>query len=131
MSATATEGRPAGLDLAAYLAHQRWFAGKGRTWQVTGTMSVGTLREAGAGLPGVRVDVVQVTYDDGETETYQLPLASYPEPATHLVHALVGEEVDDAGSTWFVYDALHDKDSTGLWVEGIETGRTGPGFAFH
>ncbi|MGH8893452.1 MAG: maltokinase N-terminal cap-like domain-containing protein, partial [Actinomycetes bacterium] len=97
----------------------------GRTWQVTGTATVGRPSSA------VRIDTVTVAYDDGDTETYQLPLASYPEPATHLVHALVGEEVDDAGSTWFVYDALHDKDSTGLWVEGIETGRTGPGFAFH
>ncbi len=126
-----TEGHGGGLDLQAYLAHQRWFAGKGRSWQVTGATTVCTLRERGGDQPGVRIDVVGVSYDDGETETYQLPLSSYAEPAVHLAHALVGEEVDDEGWTWSVYDALHDKDSTAMWVEGIESERDGDGFAFH
>jgi maltokinase len=123
--------RPVGLDLAAYLGHQRWFAGKGRSWQVSGVTTVGHLREPGPDVAGVRIDVVQVTYDDGETETYQLPLASYPGPVAHLVHAFVGEELDASGAERFVYDALHDKDSTGLWVDGIERSTGGAGWAFH
>ncbi|HEX6935801.1 MAG TPA: aminoglycoside phosphotransferase [Actinomycetes bacterium] len=123
--------QPHGLDLETYLAHQRWFAGKGRKWSVTGRSTVGWLREPAPGTSGVRVEVVQVTYDDGETETYQLPLATYAEPAQHLAHAFLGEERDHAGAERFVYDALHDKDSTGLWINGIESNVTGPGVAFH
>jgi maltokinase len=126
----ATPG-PEGLDLAAYLAHQRWFAGKGRSWQVTAATTVGHLREPGPGVPGVRIDVAQVTYDDGETETYQLPLASYAEPQSHLDHAYVGEEPDGFGGVRFAYDALHDKECTGLWVHGIEHSTAGDGWAFH
>ena len=40
MSAPAVSGREP-LDLTSYLGHQRWFAGKGRAWQVTGTATVG------------------------------------------------------------------------------------------
>jgi maltokinase len=125
---------PAQLDrprIEEHLGSQRWFAGKGRAWTVTAVRTVARLREQSADASGVRIDLVQVTYDDGETETYQLPLATYPEPAEHLVHAFVGEEDDGAGGTRFVYDALQDKESTALWVEGIATDRTGPGFAFH
>jgi len=126
----ATPGRH-GLDVAHYLANQRWFAGKGRTWQVTGTRTIGVLRERAPGVAGVRIDVVQVTYDDGETETYQLPLATYDQPAPHLAHAFVGEESDADGVTRHAYDALQDKDSTGLWVDGIRREQTRPGLAFH
>jgi maltokinase len=127
---SATPGA-SGLQLADYLGHQRWFAGKGRSWQVTGSSTLGRLREVSPGVSGVRVDVVQVTYDDGDTETYQLPLASYDQPADHLSHAFVGEETGPDGSTHFVYDALHDKESTGLWVEGIADERSVPGLTFH
>jgi maltokinase len=117
--------------LAAHLAHQRWFAGKGRAWSVTDVRTVAELRAPGTDAPGVRIDLVQVTYDDGGTETYQQPLASYAADVEHLSHAFVGTEDDGAGGTRWLYDALHDKDCTGLWVEGIATGRVGPGFAFH
>jgi len=129
---TGSTGEPAaGLDLAAYLGHQRWFAGKGRSWQVTGVATIGHLREAGQEVPAVRIDVVQVTYDDGETETYQLPLCVYPETAPQLAHAFVGEEHGPDGTSRFVYDALHDKDATGLWVQGIRDDASGPGWSFH
>jgi maltokinase len=120
-----------GVDLEGHIGHQRWFAGKGRFWSVTAAQTVASLREPTAERSGVRIDIVQVTYDDGETETYQLPLASYAEPAAQLAHAFVGEEEDADGRTWYVYDALHDKESTGLWIEGIAADRTGDGFAFH
>ena len=125
---------PAQLDrprIEAHLGNQRWFAGKGRAWSVTDIRTVARLREQEAAVSGVRIDLVQVSYDDGETETYQLPLATYPRAAEHLSHAFVGEEDDGAGGTRFVYDALQDKESTGLWVDGIASGRTGDGFAFH
>jgi maltokinase len=117
--------------LARHLATQRWFAGKGRSWSVTDVRTVAQLREPRPDGPGVRIDLVQVTYDDGGTETYQQPLASYPGEADHLSHAFVGLEEDGDGGRRWLYDALHDKDSTGLWVEGVATGRAGDGFVFH
>ena len=116
---------PDRLDLTGYLGHQRWFAGKGRAWQVQATATVGALS------PGVRIDTVSVAYDDGETETYQLPLAVYDEPQEHLVHAYVGEEIDDDGRRRHLYDALQDKDATVHWFQGIAGDRSVPGLAFH
>ena len=70
MSASDQPGTHGRVDLTGYLGHQRWFAGKGRAWQVTGVATVGEL------APGVRIDTVTIAYDDGETETYQLPLSA-------------------------------------------------------
>ncbi len=131
MSAPAGPGDLGGrehLDLTSYLANQRWFAGKGRTWQVTGTETVGRL--SGSGLPEVRIDVVTVAYDDGETETYQLPLAGYPDVQEHLAHAYLGEETDAAGGHRHLYDALHDKEATVHWIAGVAGDLTVPGLAF-
>ena len=105
-----------------FLAQQRWFAGKSRAWIVTDVTTVGWLREQ---FPAVQLVLVTVSYDDGDTETYQLPLVQYPEPADHLAHALVGDD----GSTW-TYDAMHDKEVTPLWYEGIGAERSGDGFRF-
>jgi maltokinase len=113
------------LDLTSYLGHQRWFAGKGRSWQVTGTATVGRPAD------DVRIQTVTVAYDDGDTETYQLALVRYPEPQEHLTHAFVGEEVDAGGFRWAVYDALHDKDATVHWFQGIAGDASVPGLAFH
>jgi len=126
----ATPGRHE-LDVTPYLGHQRWFAGKGRTWQVTGIRTLGVLREQAPGVAEVRIEVVHVSYDDGDTETYQIPLATYDELVPHLAHAFVGEERVAGRSTRFAYDALHDKDSTSLWVEGIRREQRRPGLTFH
>ena len=124
MSAPAVSGRDP-LDLTSYLGHQRWFAGKGRAWQVTGTATVGRPSA------DVRIDTVTVTYDDGGTETYQLPLSEYPTPQEHLAHAYVGEETGADGSRRHVYDALQDKDATVHWFEGVADGRAVGNLAFH
>jgi maltokinase len=114
---------PARPVLEQFLGQQRWFAGKNRTWIVTDATTIGWLRRE---LPAVQLALVTVSYDDGDTETYQLPLVHYPEPAEHLSHALVGDD----GQTW-AYDALHDKEVTPLWFEGIASEVTGDGFRFH
>ena len=108
-----------------FLGQQRWFAGKSRAWIVTGITTVGWLRGE---LPAVRISLVTVSYDDGDTETYQLPLVHYPEPVEHLAHALVGPDAD--GAT-YAYDALHDKDATPPWYDGIGAQSSGPGWTFH
>jgi maltokinase len=116
---------PDPADLAGYLSRQRWFAGKGRAWQVAGVATVGELS------PDVRIDTVTVTYDDGGTETYQVPLAGYPSPQEHLAHAYVGEETAADGRQRHLYDALQDKDATVLWFRGIAEGRTAGNLSFH
>jgi maltokinase len=114
--------------VANFLGHQRWFAGKGRTWNVTRTTTLGWLREE---MPAVRIVLVTVTYDDGSTETYQLPVVHYREPTEHLSHAFIGEDVDDDGRRTRVFDALHDKESTVLWLDGIAASNSGAGWWFH
>jgi maltokinase len=113
------------LDLTEFLGRQRWFAGKGRAWQISGTSTVGRPAD------GVRVDAVTVAYDDGETETYQVPLVSYPEPRENLAHAFAGQEIDVSGTTWHVYDALQDKEATQPWLDGILADRAVDGLDFH
>ena len=111
---SATPELPAMPDRATFetfLAQQRWFAGKSRAWSVSGVTTLGWLSTAD---PAVRLALVTIAYDDGDTETYQLPLAHHREPQEHLAHALVGS----AGDTW-TYDALHDKDAARLWYDGI------------
>jgi maltokinase len=112
-------------DLAGYLGRQRWFAGKGRTWQLARVATVGEL------APDVRIDTVTVTYDDGGTETYQVPLAGYAAPQEHLAHAYVGEETGADGTRRHLYDALQDKDATVHWFAGITAGRRAGNLSFH
>ncbi len=106
MSAPDSPDPPDRLDLTGYLGRQRWFAGKGRTWQVAGTSTVGEL------APGVRIDTVTVTYDDGGTETYQLPLVAYANArrSTSRTPSSARRRAPD-GRRRHLYDALHDKDA--------------------
>jgi maltokinase len=115
-------------DLAAFLAQQRWFAGKSRTWQITSALDLGWLRRE---APAVRILLVTVAYDDGDTETYQVPLVHHAEPVETLMHVLVGEGTDEDGNRVYVFDALHDKEATGLWWRGIAESTEGDGWAFH
>jgi maltokinase len=107
-----TGGSSAGLGalLADHLGHQRWFAGKGRDWRVLATTTAGTLQDA----PRVWIELVSVGYPGDELETYQVPLVAYDHEVEHLSHALVGR----LDGSW-VYEALADKEVTGLWLSGI------------
>src|SRR4051794_19772683 len=130
---TATEPDSSGSpptvdDLTSFLATQRWFAGKSRAWQVAGVTDLGWLRHE---PPAVRIVLVTISYDDGDTETYQLPLVHHDHPVETLAHVLVGQGETPEGTTVFVYDALHDKEATQLWWRGIETSSTGDGWEFH
>jgi maltokinase len=118
-------GQVSAERLAEFLGHQRWFAGKGRDWEVTDVATVGWLREES---PAVRLCLVTVAYDDGDTETYQVPIVHHDGEVEHLTHALIGP--DDASGT-VSYDALHDKDATALWLTGIDEETQPPGLAFH
>ncbi|HJQ41623.1 MAG TPA: aminoglycoside phosphotransferase, partial [Jatrophihabitantaceae bacterium] len=98
-----------------WLPTQRWFAGKGRSAQV----DVAPLVELDEGPAPVEVWTAEVTYDDGGTETYQLPLVSHPTPSDSLEHVLLGTIETESGPVW-IYDALHDKDVTQVWLRGVK-----------
>ncbi|MDP9092979.1 MAG: hypothetical protein M3N95_08580 [Actinomycetota bacterium] len=97
-----------------WLPIQRWFGGKGRSASV-GIVALAMLAE---GPPQVEVWLAEVRYDDGTAEMYQLPLVAHTEPVETLEHVLLGSiKTDD--SPWWIYDALHDKDVTSTWLDGV------------
>jgi maltokinase len=100
-----------------WMPSQRWFGGKGRS----GRAEVTPLAELSAGPPAVEVWTADVSYDDGSVETYQLPLVARPEPSDSLEHVLLGTIDTDSGPTW-IYDALHDKEITRIWLTGVQSG---------
>ncbi len=120
--------------LRDFIAGARWFGGKGRDWTLTGVRRVGELPDPPPGLH-VTIELAELTYDTGETELYQLPLAYYAEHQERLEHASVGEWHDDDFGHAFVYDAVHDREAMGLWLRAfaeVTDGRvTRDQLAFH
>jgi maltokinase len=97
-----------------WLPTQRWFGGKGRDVSV----DVAQLAVLGAGPPEVSIWIATVSYAGGGTETYQVPVVVRDAPVKNLEHVLLGTVDSGSGPQW-VYDALHDKDVTQIWLEGI------------
>ncbi|HET7327563.1 MAG TPA: aminoglycoside phosphotransferase [Nocardioidaceae bacterium] len=122
---------PFAEHLRAYLAHQRWFAGKGRDFEVTGRRVFPWL--SGAGVePAVRIELADIAYDDdAEPETYQVPTAYYTRPQEHLSHALIGTGAEASLGAVFAYDAMHDRDATSHLLRGVLEERTLDGLRFH
>ena len=100
--------------VTGWLPLQRWFAGKGRDFDI----AVTRLGELQSVAPQVTIWTARVRYGDDETETYALPLVARSEPQGALEHVLLGTVSTDTGTRW-IYDALHDKDVTRAWLAGI------------
>ncbi|HZE50540.1 MAG TPA: aminoglycoside phosphotransferase [Jatrophihabitantaceae bacterium] len=98
-----------------WLPAQRWFAGKGRP---SNAVALRRLEVLEAGPPELSIWLATVSYDDGGTESYQLPLVLRPELVPTLEHVLLGSVTIDDQPHW-IYDALHDKDVTQAWLLGI------------
>jgi maltokinase len=100
---------------AAFLREQRWFAGKGRDFDVTDVEVIARLDDL------VRIELVRVSYPVGEpsTETYQMPVSAYAEHQERLGHALVRE-----GDGEWTYDALHDRDAMAVLYRALSGGVT-------
>ena len=119
------EGRQ--QQITAYLGGARWFGGKGRDYTVSDVTRIGVVSESD---PRVVVDLAEVTYDEGDVELYQLPLALYTDPEHRLDHAFVGWWEDpDAGWT-HAYDALHDRDAMATYLHAFAAPPSGP-LVFH
>jgi maltokinase len=99
--------------VAAWLPRQRWFAGKGRDAEI----DLDWLADLD-GPPPVTIWAARVAYAEGDVETYQVPLVLRAEPLESLEHVLLGTIDTDDGVRW-LYDALHDKDSTPAWLQGM------------
>jgi len=122
-------------SLHDFIAGARWFGGKGRRWTLTAVRRVGTLPDPPEGLRAV-IDLAEVTYDDGESELYQLPLALYSDPQDRLSHAAIGEWDDAEHGHVHVYDAVHDREAMGLWLHAFAAAASVPtaeggALAFH
>jgi len=103
--------------LTDFIGQSRWFGGKGRPFEVTDLTMI-DLRDDG---PRVTIALAKIAYADGGTDLYQIPLSAYDEPQDRLQHALV-TVLDDR----HVYDALHDRAATQLWLEAFDRA-AGPG----
>jgi maltokinase len=115
--------------LQEWLPGRRWFGGKGRAIaELSVAPSAWLVTE-----PAVRIELATVRYDDGDVETYQVPVEYREAPAEHLTHALIGQStVPELGERpYWAYDALHDKDVTGTWLRGMHVGRHEHGLSFH
>ncbi|HZJ04441.1 MAG TPA: hypothetical protein VFD59_03105 [Nocardioidaceae bacterium] len=127
-------------ELEQFIGEARWFGGKGRAFHVVDLRRLDWLNpsvsheptavETGQ-TPWTRIELATVEYDDGETEIYQVPLAYYAEPQERLAHALVDERDDPELGPVFVYDALHDRNATALWLAAFHDARQDRDLRFH
>ncbi len=93
--------------LAEFVAHARWFGGKGRAFEVTDVHELPITDD-------LVIALATVTYSDaaGGADLYQLPLSRYDDPVDRIHHALV-----HAGPEGHVYDALHDRVAMHVWLD--------------
>jgi len=107
-------------DLEPFLTQARWFGGKGRDCTITEVRRVAEVPGGPAdGGPRVAIDLAVVSYDDGDEDLYQLPLAFYAEPQGRLEHALIGQWDDPDFGPSYVYDAPHDREAMALWLRAF------------
>jgi maltokinase len=116
--------------LHEYLGHQRWFAGKGRPFNVSDRRTFPWLTAEGS-FPAFRVELVTVSYGDGDTEVYQLPVAYYHDVQEHLAHAFIGTWNEPDLGDVMAYDGLHDRAATAHLLDSILQERELEGLSFH
>jgi maltokinase len=117
--------------LERYIASARWFGGKGRELRLRDVRRAGVLGKPTDDVPQVGIELVELEYADGESETYQVPLAYYAEQQQRLEHALVGSWDDDELGQVHAYDAVHDREATALWLRAFDAGATVGDLTFH
>jgi maltokinase len=112
--------------LAEWVIRQRWYAGKSRQAEL-GARALATL----ATDPSlVQIWVVDAVFDTG-VEHYQVPLVLRYDAVSALDHAYLGSVIDqDEQRPVQIYDALHDKEVTGVWLQGFAREATVDGVRF-
>ncbi|HSX78988.1 MAG TPA: putative maltokinase, partial [Candidatus Saccharimonadia bacterium] len=116
--------------LPSYIRRCRWFGGKARTIQ---TVEIVEAMPVPHEAPLGYITLIQVTYTDGEPETYVLPLTfTMEEHATQMLESpaaicrlqVHGPDQDKAG---VLYDAMWDKRFTAMLLSLIARSRRLPG----
>jgi maltokinase len=97
--------------LAAWLANQRWFAGKGQSLR---DLAIVADTELVSGDPELRHLIVAVSHGTA-VDYYQVPVGLRKRLPTRLKHAKIGP----SGDGRIVYDALHDAELTKPLLAGI------------
>ena len=114
-----------------YLTGRRWYAGKGRT--ITGVRLYPLPWLAGPDrATAVRIELLSVTFADGEQHTYQLPLAYRDEPHDGLDIAFVGQwsPGQDLPARW-VYDGAFDRTACAVLIELLSGAASAQGYRAH
>src|SRR3712207_6089711 len=105
--------------LQEWMPSQRWFGGKGREWADVAEESFFLDRSH----PVLSIHRVTVTYTDGVSETYLVPLSWRDRPAEELTAALIGTVPHENGEN-YAYDAMRDRDATATWLSHLAEGAT-------
>jgi maltokinase len=100
-----------------WMPHQRWFGGKGREWAAVHEESFFLDKSH----PVLSIHRVTVSYADGASETYLVPLSWRDHPVEELSSALVGAIPHEDRET-YAYDAMRDRDATGSWLTHLAEG---------
>jgi len=112
--------------LADWMPGQRWFGGKGREW--AGVAEEGFFLDQSD--PALSVHRVRVSYTDGATDTYLVPLSWRNAPAEDLSSAFVGAVPGSQGEN-YAYDAMRDRDATVPWLTHLVAASTVGPMHFH
>ena len=119
-------------DLEQFIESARWYGGKGRATTVSDVRRVGGLGTVEKdGTPYVGIELVTLAYDDGESATYQVPIAYYADPQGRLEHAQIGQWEDPDLGPVHAYDAMHDREVTSLWLRAFDEQFDDGRLAFH
>lgn len=107
--------------LLGFLGQQRWFAAKDQEPGIADIEVLATVRDE----PLVQVWLVHVDLD-GSSDPYHLVVERRDRPVDRLQHVHIGDD-----STGSFYDALHDRDVTGDWLDLLEQQRQVEGLDSH
>ncbi|MGY1739911.1 MULTISPECIES: maltokinase N-terminal cap-like domain-containing protein [unclassified Blastococcus] len=97
--------------LREWMPNQRWFGGKGREW--AGVEEDGFFLDRSG--PVLSVHRVHVTYTDGGSDTYLVPLSWHDHVVEDLSSAFVGA-VPGGDRENYAYDAMRDREATTPWL---------------
>ncbi|GGH97072.1 1,4-alpha-glucan branching enzyme [Arthrobacter liuii] len=107
--------------LKEWLPQQRWFPVKSPEFAISQAGSLGLTDPGGRAALAVFLLNVTTEGPDGGSRTavVQVPLSFRPAPAGGMERALVGEAAGMDPTRPWVYDAVHDPDFVGAWLELI------------
>jgi maltokinase len=109
---------PDPAELAAFVSRQRWFSAHGAEPVVTDVRLLARVSDD----PPVDVLLLEVE-DAGVRARYQLQVETTPEPVERLEHVRIGSGP--------CYDALHDREVTGVWPRLVDAGASVGDLACH